>query len=34
MIDIIAFGTIILVGVLYIFAIVKMKRDIENGDEI
>lgn len=30
----IAFALVILIGILFNLAILKMKRDIENGDEI
>jgi len=32
--DLIAFAAIILIGIVYIIAIVKMKSNIEKGDEI
>lgn len=32
--DLIAFSVTILIGVIYIIIILKMKRNIKNGDEI
>jgi hypothetical protein len=34
MTDIIALGGVLIVSVLYILAILKMKKNIENGNEI